>query len=103
MALFPDPDGPRTWADEMLERITGWLVESQERLRDECMRSYDLEVKLRAREAEILRIRTHETQAAHQLDGSLTPEHRADFTRMANRIAELEAEVVRLRGDVPNG
>lgn len=49
------------------------------------------------REAEILRIQTHETAAAHALDCKLTPEERGKFKRLADRVADLERDIDRLR------
>lgn len=50
----------------------------------------ELERRVSDREAELLRCRTHETQAAHLLDQQLSPEERATFASLCNRIAELE-------------
>lgn len=45
---------------------------------------------IRDREAELLRCRTHETAAAHELDAQQTPEQRANCKQAFDRIAELE-------------
>lgn len=55
---------------------------------------------VRDREAEILRIQTHETSAAHALDSQLSPEERAQFKALADENARLRAANERLRAEL---
>jgi hypothetical protein len=63
-------------------------------LAEKCDR---LEATVRDREAEILRIQTHETAAAHSLDSQLSPEERAQFKALADENARLWREIHALR------
>lgn len=60
---------------------------------DLCDRIDALNEKLRDLEAEILRIQTHETAAAHALDSTLTPEERAKFKELADENASLQHQL----------
>ncbi len=56
-----------------------------------------LQAVIRDREAEILRIQTHETSAAHALDAQLSPEERAQFKVLADEVARLRAANTRMQ------
>ncbi len=66
-------------------------------LQDVVARLAHLRAVVRDREAEILRIQTHETSAAHVLDSQLSPEERAQFKALADVNARLRAANERLR------
>jgi len=76
---------------ESVQTFIPALLQIGERMKQDSDRIATLEQQLRDREAELLRVRTHETAAAHELDVKLTPEERHTFKTMADRIATLEA------------
>lgn len=61
---------------ESVQTFIPALLQIGERMKQDSDRIATLEQQLRDREAELLRVRTHETAAAHELDVKLTPEER---------------------------
>ena len=55
-----------------------------------------LRERVKERESELLRVRCHETAAAHAIDNTLTPEERARFKDLADENARLREQVAAL-------
>lgn len=54
----------------------------------------EAKAKVADREAELLRVRTHETAAAHELDCKLSPEERHTFKTLVDENARLRQQRV---------